>query len=98
MSFPPKMLTTPPLIYTACFLESWSQSFPPVTVALLPPTTKGRTPQRSAMMSSVVSGEFRRSLLLMLDRTNCRSSSVTPTSGPSTQCPSCRCRSAAPWE
>ena len=84
VSLPPKMLMCLVVLLTSisCFRDICIQSRS-LVLSLPAFTTSGRTPQRSAMMSVCVSGFARLSRLLMLSRTNWRSSSVTSLNGDS---------------
>ena len=79
---PPKILRclSARLTSTACLRDSLTQSATPSP----PFCASGRTPHRSAIISSRVIGLSNLSRSLILSNTNCRSSSVTPTSGSST--------------
>ncbi len=81
MSLPPKMLTTFFFLSTSisCLRESEVQSVSSWSSPSLA-TTSGRTPQRSEMMSDLVSGVGRSSRALICSRRKSRSASRTPSS------------------
>ena len=80
VSLPPKMLiwACSRRISTTCLRDRCRKSRPPPDPSF---TASGRTPQRVAMMSAVVSGRSSFSRLLMLSSTKATSSSVMPIVG-----------------